>query len=103
MVNCLHGLTLKQAYHKVLSLAHCPTVVSDGLTTNARLFADDVLLFSVVDHINLSATNLNSDFSKINAWASQWRMTFNPDPNKQAQDGKSVYYVNYKVTYLELH
>ena len=28
---------------------------------------------------------MNSDLSKINAWASQWKMTFNPDPNKQVQ------------------
>ena len=60
--------------------------LSEGLTTNAKLFADDVLLFSVVDNINLSATNLNSDLSKINAWTNQWKMTFNPDPNKQAQE-----------------
>ena len=58
----------------------------DGLTTNARLFADDVSLFSVVDNINLSATNLNSDLSKINAWANQWKMIFNPDTNKKAQE-----------------
>ena len=58
----------------------------DGLTTNARLFADDVLLFPVVDKIDLSTTNLNNDLSKTNAWASQWKMTFNPDPNKQAQE-----------------
>ena len=41
--------------------------LSEDLTTNARLFADDVSLFSVVDNINLSATNLNSDLNKINA------------------------------------
>ena len=58
----------------------------DGLTTNARLFADDVSLFSVVDKINFSATNLNSDLSKINALVNQWKMTFNPDPKKQAQE-----------------
>ena len=57
--------------------------LTDGLTTIARLFADDVSLFCVVDNINLSATNLNNDLSKINAWANQWKMTFNPDPNKQ--------------------
>ena len=59
--------------------------LTDGLTTIARLFADDVSLFCVVDNINLSATNLNNDLSKINAWANQWKMTFNPDPNKKAQ------------------
>ena len=60
--------------------------LSDGLTTNARLFADYVSLFSVVDNINVSATNLNSDLSKINVWANQWKVTINPDPNKQAQE-----------------
>ena len=33
----------------------------DGPKTNARLFADDASLFSVVDNINLPATNLTSD------------------------------------------
>ena len=79
---------------KLLSLAHCffffffiyKNHLSDGLTANARLFADDVFLFSVVDNINVSTTNLNSNLSKINAWANHWKMTFNPDPNKQAQE-----------------
>ena len=31
--------------------------LSDGLTTNVRLFADDVSLFSVANNINLSASN----------------------------------------------
>ena len=60
--------------------------LSDSLTTNARLFANNASLFSVVDNINLSVTNLNSSLSKINAWANQWKITFNPDPNKQAQE-----------------
>ena len=60
--------------------------LSDGLTTNANLFAEDVSLFSVVDNINLSATNLDNDLSKINARENQWKMTFNPDPNKLAQE-----------------
>ena len=64
----------------------CINDLSEGLTTNAKLFADDVSLFSVVDNINLSATNLNSDLSKTNAWVNQWKITFNPDPNKQAQE-----------------
>ena len=35
----------------------------DSLTTIARYFANDVSLSSVVDNINLSATNLNSELS----------------------------------------
>ena len=53
-------------------------------------YADDVSLFSVVDNSSLSATNLNSDLSKINAWTSQWKMTFNLDHNKQAEKEFSV-------------
>ena len=34
----------------------------------------------------MSGSNLNSDLSKINTWASQWKINFNPDPNKQAQE-----------------
>ena len=65
----------------------CINDLSEGLTTNVRLFSDDVSLFSVADNNNLSATNLNSDLSKKkNAWASQWKITFNPDPNKQTQE-----------------
>ena len=29
---------------------------------------------------------MNSDLSKIGNWAFQWKMSFNPDPNKQAQE-----------------
>ena len=33
-----------------------------------------------------SANNLNKVLMKINDWAYQWKMSFNPDPNKQAQE-----------------
>ena len=42
--------------------------------------------FSVVHNITDSANLLNSDLSKINEWALQWKMSFNPDPTKQAQE-----------------
>ena len=28
----------------------------------------------------------DSDLSRINEWALQWKMSFNPDPTKQAQE-----------------
>ena len=59
---------------------------SDNLFSNPKLFADDTSLFSVVQDITLSAKNLNDDLKKINKWAFQWKMSFNPDPNKQAQE-----------------
>ena len=58
--------------------------LSDDLSPNARLFADDTSLFSVVRDINTSAAHLNNDLRKISNWAFQWKMSFNPDPSKQA-------------------
>ena len=58
----------------------------NGLNSNVKLFADDTSLFSVVHNITDSANLLNSNLSKINEWALQWKMSFNPDPIKQAQE-----------------
>ena len=58
----------------------------NGLNAIVELFADDTSLFSVVHNITDSVDLLNSDLSKINEWALQWKMSFNPDPVKQAQE-----------------
>ena len=34
----------------------------------------------------LLAKNLSNDLSRIKDWAFQWKMSFNPDPNKQVQE-----------------
>ena len=54
----------------------------DGLTSNPKCFPDDTSLFSVIHNINSAANDLNSDLMKISNWAFQWKMRFNPDPNK---------------------
>ena len=59
--------------------------LSDDLSTNAKLSADDTSLFSVVRDINNSAAHLNNDLRKISSCAFQSKMSFNPDPSKQAQ------------------
>ena len=56
--------------------------ISDDLTSNQKLFPEDTSLFSVVQNINSIRTNLNSDLGKISDWAFQWKMNFNPEPNK---------------------
>ena len=56
----------------------------DDLTTNVKLFAGDFLLFSVV--YNTSTINLNNDLNKIRKLVIQWKINFNPDPSKQAQE-----------------
>ena len=60
--------------------------ISGDVIINAWLLADVASLFSVVDNMNLSVTNLSSGLRKINTWANQWEMNVNPDPNKQAQE-----------------
>ena len=58
----------------------------DNLISNSKLFADDASLFSVINDKHLSANKLNQDLNRINNWAFQWKMSFNPDPSKQAQE-----------------
>ena len=40
--------------------------VSDNLSSNVKLFADNTSLFSVPHDVNISAWELNDDLSKIN-------------------------------------
>ena len=60
--------------------------LSDDLVSTIKLFADDTSLFSVVHDSNISANELNNDLQKISEWAYKWKMSFNPDLNKQAQE-----------------
>ena len=91
MVNIRHGQMSKAGLPQGSMLGPLPflTYINDlpnCLNSNAKLFADDTSLFSVVHNITDSANLLNSDLSKINEWALQWKMSFNPDPTKQAQE-----------------
>ena len=58
----------------------------NGLKSNPKLFADDTSLFSVTHDVNSLQINLNEDLDKINNWAYQWKMSFNPDPSKKAPE-----------------
>lgn len=49
-----------------------------------KLFADDTSLFTVVQDPNLAASDMNHDLNQIALWAHDWRISFNPDPRKQA-------------------
>ena len=60
--------------------------LSEDLTLNPKLFADDTSLFSVIQNINSRRTDLNSDLSKISDSVFQWKINLNPDPNKRAQE-----------------
>ena len=54
--------------------------------SNAKRFADDASLFTVVKDKNESANILNNDLFLISRWDYNWKMLFNPDPSKPAQE-----------------
>ena len=58
----------------------------EGLTTNAKLFADDTSFFSFVHDSTPSSVLLNNDSQKFSQWTYQWKMIFNPDVSKQVQE-----------------
>ena len=60
--------------------------ICSNLSTNVKLFADDTSLFSIVNDANKSFENLSNDLCIISNWAYQWKMSFNPDRSKQAQE-----------------
>ena len=55
------------------------------LNSEVNLFAYDTSLFSIFC-VNTSALTLNSDLLKTQDWAYQWKMSFNPEQIKQAQE-----------------
>ena len=58
----------------------------DGITSICKIFVDDTSLFSKGLDANESTKKLNFDLQKISEWAIQWKMQFNPDPNKQTNE-----------------
>ena len=60
--------------------------LEDGIKSHVKFFADDTSLFSIVRDPIKSATELNHDLNVIAKWAYQWKMSFNPDPTKPAEE-----------------
>ena len=60
--------------------------LAENLSSNPKLFAVDTSLFSVVRDLNTSAIEINDKLKKIEAWAHQWKISFNLDSLKQAQE-----------------
>ena len=58
--------------------------LTDNISSNMRLFADDSSLFAIVENTHETHEKLCNDLSTISAWAYQWKMQFNPDISKQA-------------------
>ena len=56
------------------------------LKSKVKLFADDTSLFAIVKDKNESANTLSNDLMLISEWAYNWKMFFNPDHSKLAQE-----------------
>ena len=60
--------------------------LEDGLKSSVNFFADDTSISSIISDPSVSAHELNHDLDRISQWAHQWKMSFNPDPTKQAEE-----------------
>ena len=60
--------------------------LGSNLSSTVKLFADDTSVFFIVHDIDLSSKQLNDDLKKVSDWAYQWKMSFNADLSKQAQE-----------------
>ena len=58
----------------------------EGLNTNPKLFEDDTSLFSIVWDSTASTEGLCNDLINISNWVCHWKMIFNPEMTKQAQE-----------------
>ena len=60
--------------------------LTKAISSTNKLFADGTSIFSIVNDIDVSEHELNSDLRKISMWAYQYKMSFNPYISKQAQE-----------------
>ena len=78
------GVTHGSIFGSLLFLIYLP----NGLKSKCKLFTDNTSLFSVVHDVSTSASDISNDLKLISNWTFQWKMSFNPDPSKQAQEIK---------------
>ena len=60
--------------------------LSHNLLSTAKLSANDTPVFSIVHDLDSSTKQLNDDLKMISDWVYQWKISFNPDLSKQAQE-----------------
>ena len=58
--------------------------LTDNITSQMRLFADDSSLFTCVKGVDETHEKLDKDLQTVTNWAHQWKIIFNPDLTKQA-------------------
>ena len=58
--------------------------LTDNISSEIRLFADNSSLFTRVNGVDQTHAKLVQDLQTVTNWAYQWKMVFNPDLTKQA-------------------
>ena len=76
---------LKVPFQDPLFLIYVNDLGKD-ISQTAKLFADDKSIFLVVDDVKVSVVQLNNDLFEISKQACPWKISFNPDFSKQAQE-----------------
>ena len=59
--------------------------LTDNIMSDIKLFADDISVFNVVSDTDISTEVLNQDLMAVQGKAYQWKMSFNTDTAKQAE------------------
>ena len=52
--------------------------ITTDLDSSPFIYADDTMLFEIVQNVNVSAANLNEDLTRISDWSKKWLVTMNP-------------------------
>ena len=84
--NIYAGVPQGSVLGPLLFLIYINDLPDNVTNSTVKMFADDTSIFSIVNCPKNSLLALNSDLKVINDWALQWKMRFNPDPNKQANE-----------------
>ena len=82
-IHSLRGSTKSSVLGHFLFLIYMNDLNYDILCS-CKIFANDTFMFFKVCNEQFSASNLNRDLNKINNWSFQWKIRYNPVPNKQA-------------------
>ena len=56
--------------------------IIDDLDCEVLIFADDICIFAKGNSPEETSTLLNKDLCKISAWATKWKVNFNPSKTK---------------------
>ena len=79
------GVSQSSVFGPLLLLIYINNL-SENLVSNPKLIADDTSLFAAVKNVAASNIYLNNNLKRMGEWAFQWKMNYNPDPIKHAQE-----------------